>query len=386
MNQGLLRIALPKLFLWSEAERFQEYPAALARAERGRLYSRSDVMRLLFDILPTRRFQSGAPRGRQTDGIINLYGLEKSGKRYRLNGLGLLSHQDGLTQVTEEGLRLGEMYRENPLGEGWVEELVRVLLLREPRTRLLVGLVAAHGFGLRAQVVDGVPRALLALESPTQGPMKLTNQDTEGFNQLLSTHSRLALGPIWSQALGGEVQQIVWESVKQGPPSTNYISAFLRKGLVPMFHLGLFQLRGGLWVLDERAVVQRLGAMVLESLGVAANEHAAALPPEQAFRTALLEVSDSDGFAVVAVLADRFGGLAGIPLPDRPQALDVFIRRAMYDGKLRIAEHHPGQVRMGRGLFGDSESRRVRIEYLDSLASQIDVAAEPNESGVRSEP
>src|SRR5579863_9498491 len=40
------------------------------------------------------------------------------------------------------GLKLGEMYRTASDGPDWAVELARLLLQREPRTRLLVGLTA----------------------------------------------------------------------------------------------------------------------------------------------------------------------------------------------------------------------------------------------------
>jgi hypothetical protein len=136
-----IRIALPKLFLWSETSRIQEYPAALARAVPGRTYTRLEVERELFDIIPTLEFKGGAPRGRRTDGIVNSYGLERTGDRFRINGIDLLKRQnDGLT-ATESGLRLGELFRDDPAGRDWVVLLARQIVLREPRTRLLISLL-----------------------------------------------------------------------------------------------------------------------------------------------------------------------------------------------------------------------------------------------------
>ena len=37
------KVALPKLFLWNDPTRYQEYPEALARAEEGRVYSRQEI-------------------------------------------------------------------------------------------------------------------------------------------------------------------------------------------------------------------------------------------------------------------------------------------------------------------------------------------------------
>ena len=112
MNTPLVRIALPKLFLWSEAARIQEYPEAAARAELGRVYSRADLERVVFDIAPTMQFKGGAPRGKGTDGVINTYGMERSGARYRINGISLFERVDKGLRATAEGVALGKAFRE----------------------------------------------------------------------------------------------------------------------------------------------------------------------------------------------------------------------------------------------------------------------------------
>ena len=107
MSEKAPRIALPKLFLWSEPGRFQEYPEALSRAQAGRSYTRVEVERELFDIAPTLAFKGGALRGRRTDGIINAQGLERSGERYRINGIDLLRKTKTGIIPTSAGLDLG---------------------------------------------------------------------------------------------------------------------------------------------------------------------------------------------------------------------------------------------------------------------------------------
>ena len=104
MNTRAVRIALPKLFLWSEASRIQDYPEAASRAEPGRIYSRADLERIVFDIAPTMEFKGGAPRGKGTDGVINTYGMERSGARYRINGINLFERADKGLRATPEGV------------------------------------------------------------------------------------------------------------------------------------------------------------------------------------------------------------------------------------------------------------------------------------------
>ncbi len=42
------KVALPKLFLWNDPTRYQEFPEALSRAEEGRVYTRQEIEQELF--------------------------------------------------------------------------------------------------------------------------------------------------------------------------------------------------------------------------------------------------------------------------------------------------------------------------------------------------
>src|SRR5689334_19527641 len=143
MTSSSVRIALPKLFLWSEAARIQEYPEAVSRAETGRVYSRVELERDVFDIAATMEFKGGAPRGKGTAGVVNTYGLVRSGTRYRINGINLFEHVDKGLRVTAEGIELGKAFREAQTDREWAQVLARQLLQREPRTRLVIGLCLA---------------------------------------------------------------------------------------------------------------------------------------------------------------------------------------------------------------------------------------------------
>ena len=45
------RVGLTKLFLWSEAQRFQTYPKALARLTSDRTYTRQQIAEDLFGLI-----------------------------------------------------------------------------------------------------------------------------------------------------------------------------------------------------------------------------------------------------------------------------------------------------------------------------------------------
>ncbi|MEO0605394.1 MAG: hypothetical protein AAF211_28445, partial [Myxococcota bacterium] len=219
MNTASVRIALPKLFLWSEPARIQEYPEAASRAEPGRVYSRADLESVVFDIAPIMEFKGGAPRGKGTDGVINTYGMERSGARYRINGINLFERVDKGLRVTQEGVELGKAFREADADVDWARALARQMLGREPRTRLVVGLCLA-GWLLGVEAPGGIPTGALSLTSPEGDVLEIAQRNCDGFNTLLRDNAELALGPRWRADLSalGETEAVVWEGVQGGAP------------------------------------------------------------------------------------------------------------------------------------------------------------------------
>jgi hypothetical protein len=372
MSKEPIILALPKLFLWSEPSRFQEYPAAIARAEAGRVYSRLEVERELFDILPTMEYKGGMPRGRRTDGIVNIYGLARSGPRYRINGINLLRKEVGGLLATEEGLELGRLFREAEEGSEWPIALARQLLLREPRTRLLIGLMLG-GARLKVAVSGSTPTGSLVVvhEDGTRGV--ITQRDCTWFNELLRENAEMALGPYWLQELEqrGIRAPIRWVGVQGDQPSTNDLPTALKKALTVFFHIRLFTGDSETWELDGRHLQTLLGAEVARSFSVSGVEKKADLPDHEAFGNALADTVDAEGFVIISQLADRFGELLGIPAPDRAAFLDSYMRSAMYQDQVRLLEHRRGQPRMGRGLFGDNDSRQVRLDFNPNVHHDI---------------
>lgn len=362
MSSPCVRIALPKLFLWSEAARIQEFPEALSRAEADRTYTRADIERELLDVASTLQFQHGAPRGSRTDGIVNLYGIEHSGDRWRLNGLGLLARSEGRAKATVDGLQLGMTYRDDPHQGAWALALGQLIATREPRTRLILWLML-RGAELRAGFLDSESNTPLELHFDGK-VLSIRWERTDEFNEILQAHAVELLGPFWSNAISLDAEAtIIWEGVVRGSsPSTNGLSNALRRSLGLFHHLGLFEGSGGAWALTPEQLSRQLGDEVLWSLG---SDSAASgrLSDDEAFVRALRDCADAEGFFVVSQLADRFGELLRVPDEDRAAVLDSYARTAMYHDELRVLDRHAGQPRMGRGLFGEPDARRVRVEF-----------------------
>ncbi len=378
MNTDYLRIALPKLFLWSEPGRFQEYAEALSRAQAGRSYSRIEVERELFDIAPTMAFKGGALRGRRTDGIINAQGLERSGERCRINGIDLLRKTKIGIIATSVGLEIGRLYREAPNGGEWPRALAQQILLREPRTRLLVGLIL-RGAELEVGLAGATPSGSMAVVGGHGQRTTIAQRESAEFNALLAEHADMALGPCWRADLSalGLQGKVHFEGVQGDSPSTNDLPTALKKALAVLFHIGAFDGDGARWTTDPERLEEVLGLEVSNSFGVEAVPRSIKRTDDDAFAQALDETRDGDGFVIVSRLAERFGELLAVPGPERPLVLDSYVRGAMYHEHLRILERHSGQPRMGRGLFGESESRRVRIEFHKSTSPGGSTPAAP---------
>lgn len=360
---SVVRIALPKLFLWSEPARIQEYPEAVSRATPGRVYSRVELEREVFDIAATMQFKGGAPRGRGTDGVINTYGLERSGSRYRINGINLFERVGKGLRVTQEGIELGHRFRKAGGDAEWTRALARQLLRREPRTRLIIGLLL-RGWQLGVNAPAGIPTGGVSLTSPQGGLLRVAQRDGEGFNMLLTDNAELALGPDWRADLDtlDETGAVTWEGVQGDVPSTNNLPVALKKALAVFFHVRAFDGGPSIWSLDAGGLADALAVEGLVRFGFE-DPAPARLGDDEAFTRALRECVDTDGFLIVSQLANRFGELLEVPLEDRSAVFDSYARTAMYHERLRVLDRHPGQPRMGRGLFGEPGARRVRIEF-----------------------
>src|SRR5690606_2545482 len=128
------------------------------------------------------------------------------------------------------------------------------------------------------------------------------------------------------------------------------------------FHIRAFDGGPSSWGMDAGGLADALAMEDLAVLGFEGNAPVR-LNDDEAFALALRECSDAEGFLIVSQLAERFGELLRVPDEDRAAVLDSYVRTAMYHDHVRVLERHPGQPRMGRGLFGEPAARRVRVEF-----------------------
>jgi len=367
------KVALPKLFLWNDPTRYQEYPEALSRAEEGRVYTRQEIEQELFDITPTLTFKKdGKPRGRGTDGIVNAMGFERFGQRLCVNGLDLIRKTDEGFVVSESGIELGKAYRDSVEPDKWLHELARQLLLREPRTRLLIGLMLKD-WKLQVNVFNKYPKSQMSFVAPDDTRLDITSKDCLQFNNLLSEYAEMALGPLWISELSeqGLSLPIEWCGIRVDQPSIKDLSSAIKKSFGLLFYIEIFSEATKGWFIDTDLFGRLLGNDVLESFGISIGNHALSKSIDELFADALSLTADSEGYTVASALADKFGELCHTPAEERETALDRFAREAMYEDRMVIESYHTGQPRMGRGLFGDSNYRRLKIEFTPSARGTV---------------
>lgn len=377
----IARLGLTKLFLWSEAERFQTYPQAMARLVQGRTYTRQQIGTELFGLTYTRDHKP-----RRENVLSNLFGLLQIRQdKLLLRGINLFrrvtpngSHRvSGITvweqasdewEPTQAALQMGDAYRRSPDDLRWKRLLAEQLARYEPRTRVLLHLLS-HGYALCFEspgyFAGNTQRAHLMGE----GTYELFGEKGIAFNHLLFDHVEVAIGPWWREEIevvGFElVEDYRLEGAMNRPPSTNYVNSALKTALYVFYALGILVSDDGAWFIDAEAVGQHLNPETASDL----LGRACVRPLDLSdgwVRLAYVvdELADERGFVVASEAAERWGELADLSPGERVTAFDALIRRGIFEERIEVLDRHPGQPRMGRGLLDDDNMRMVKLRVL----------------------
>ena len=207
------RVGLTKLFLWSEAQRFQTYPKALARLTSDRTYTRQQIAEELFGLT-----YADDRKPKREHLLTNAFGaIQIAEDKLLLRGINLFQRitPHGWQMVsgmkvwerdsdewvpTEAALTLGTAYRQDPTGIHWQQMLGEQLGRYEPRVRVLLYLLG-HGHELRFETRSffggNSERATLTGDVP----FHLFDNEGAAFNTLLTEHAEVAVGPWWREEI-----------------------------------------------------------------------------------------------------------------------------------------------------------------------------------------
>lgn len=377
----ITRLGLTKLFLWSEAERFQTYPQAIARLTPGRAYTRQQIGVELFGLTYTR-----GRKPRRENLLSNLFGVLQIGQdKLLLRGINLFrrvtpngSHRvSGITvweqasdewEPTQAALQMGDAYRQSPDDLRWKRLLAEQLARYEPRTRVLLHLLS-HGYALRFESPGYFAGNTQRAQLMGEGTYELFGEKGVAFNRLLFDHVEVAIGPWWREEIevaGFElVEDYRLEGAMNRPPSTNYVNSALKTALYVFCALGILVSDDGAWSIDAEALAQHLNPETASDLLGKAYVRPLDLSDEWVRLAYVVdELADERGFVVASEAAERWGELTDLPPGGRVTAFDTLTRRGIFEERIEVLDRHPGQPRMGRGLLDDDNMRMVKLRVL----------------------
>jgi hypothetical protein len=196
----------------------------------------------------------------------------------------------------------------------------------------------------------------------------LFGEQGAAFNYLLFEYAEIAVGAWWRaeiEAMGFELaEEVLLQGAMNRPPSTNYINSALKTALYVYYSLGILTEDGTAWTVDPEALSQHLNADVARDL-LGESYVVPDLSNEwRQLAYVVDQLADERGFVITSEAAHRWEDLVDLAPSDCETAFDNLIRRGVFEGRVEIVDRHPGQPRMGRGLFGDDNMRMVHLRVL----------------------
>lgn len=350
-----LPIALTQLVLWYDSVRIQSWPALLAGVDPEAVFaSPTDVGRSHATERMTDNRHAAAEKITR-----NLPGLEHKAKKWILRGVGLIEAGQGGYRLSTEGCDIARTYREEPYGKGWIRVLARLLAMREPRTRAVIGLLSEQDAVLRfagSGWFKGSQSDAVIVRPGQQdlAPFASRAGSVANLRPILESRAWWALGA-WRDTTGmSEEQGCRFVGQLKGAFSLHDIGLALRASMEVFLQLGVFVQSGGETWLDHTRAAAELGRSVATDFGWEPNT-VPAFSVTQFIAEYIQRHTSDTGFLVAADLR-RALAAQGIENPDRE------IARLDAEGKLSILAHEHGQGRHGRGLYDDPGKQLIKIK------------------------
>jgi hypothetical protein len=376
----ITRLGLNKLFLWSEAERFQTYAQAMAKLTPGRTYTRRQIGAEIFGLT-----YADSAKPRRESVLANVFGAIQSApdklllrginlfRRTTPNGSRLVSGivkwelADDEWVPTEYALQLGDLYRKDSSGIQWQLVLAEQLARYESRTRVLLFLLS-HGSALRFESSDYFSGNTLQAQLIGQDSCHLFADNGAAFNQLLFAQRDVAISHWWLEEIESAGFSLAdsyrLEGATNRAPSTNYVNSALKTALFVFYRLGILIEQDGGWSVAPATFRRLLSAEIAHDLLGSDDTDPNFSNEWQRLSHVVKTLADEQGFIVVSEAADRWGELSDLPLGERLAVFDSLLRRGIFEGRIEVLDRHPGQPRMGRGLFDDDNMRMIKLRVL----------------------
>jgi hypothetical protein len=131
-----------------------------------------------------------------------------------------------------------------------------------------------------------------------------------------------------------------------------------------MKYLGILENRAGEWVVNHSRAIEILGIEIAQDF-VHINMSSIPLSPMQWIKEWQPSTQDEIGFIVVSDLVNQWAKQMDVSATQAESEVDSWMREQIYYGRIRITEMHTGQPRLGRGLYGDDNARKIKFEIIE---------------------
>jgi hypothetical protein len=348
-------IALSQLVLWYDASRIQSWPALLAKTRPEETWpTATDLGRLHATDRMTDKRHSAAEKITR-----NLPGLEISGKKLLLRGVGILARTGKSYTLSDEGAALTNAYREDPQGKGWVALLAGLLLRREPRTRGLVGHLSGRDAELEFDGDEWFAGSLQKARVSAPGEPDLfpfSSKAPVNLRNVLAERSWWCLGAWRSDELVGDATDCVFTGQLKPEPSVHDIGLALHSACEVLLHAGVLRSQGGGCTVDETKAAKALGPDVAEDFGwVSSPELSDSLV--DVLSALLPDLRSDTGYVVASELREQLLS-RGYHNPDRELA------ELERTGRILIYAEDYGQGRHGKGLYNDPRKQLIKLRVV----------------------
>jgi hypothetical protein len=350
-------VTLTKLKLWVDVTRFQTWPALLANIPPGTEFSSP---RKFGQFFVTERLTDVRHLASE-DVIRNLPGLEGQGGRLILKGLGLLERNERMYRVSRVGAQLAELYQADRTHIEWVRLLARLLLSREPRTRVLMRLLSEPGAFLRFTADKWFGGKVQRAEINIPGrkpiaPFASEDQEIPCLREFLQEQAWWALGSWRADNLLAGADNCRFVGQMQESFSLHQVGSALRASCEVFHYLGILQSEGGECHLDCQTAISQLGDELATDFGWSIQPQRA--KPFLELLAEQIEALRSDtGYVVASELRSGLNA-KGVKDPDREIADQELA------GYLVIDAASYGQSRHGEGLYRDPRKQLIKIRIL----------------------
>ena len=350
-------IALSQLVLWYDAARIQSWPTFLANIPHDVvLSSPTEFGRRYYTDRMTDTRHSAAEKITR-----NIPGLEKKGNKLVLRGVGLLTRKNNGYMLSKAAHNLVRTFRNSADRDGWVKMLARLLLMREPRTRTLLGLLSE---GDAVLVFDGVGwfsgslrKAMIRRSGHTEVyPFRDKCDSAVTLREALRERAWWALGEWRYDERLADASNCNFTGQNNEKFSLHDIGLALHASCEVLLHAGVLRSESNVCLLNEVQAASLLGSEVADDFGWKAY-----VVPARSLISLLdkilTELQTDTGFIVAAELRDALEA-QGVDNPDRE------IAELEHAGKLVVYAEDYGQSRHGTGLYGDPRKQLIKLRIV----------------------